>query len=52
MQQFSVNMILCIFETMSICLNITQWNYLKIALIRSIAQIKSVYMFSIFVCTS
>ena len=40
------NMIFFIFEIMSICLNIFQWNYLKIALIFSITKIKSVYKFS------
>ena len=33
---------------MSICLDITHWKYLNIALILSIAQIKRVFKFSSF----
>ena len=45
---FYCNMMFCIFEIMSICWNIIQWKYLKIDLIISHAQIKSVYKFSDF----
>ena len=45
MQQFSANMIFCIFEIMSICLNIIQGKYHRLALTLSIAQIRLVYKF-------
>ena len=40
MQKFSLDMIFCIFEIMSIFKNIIQWKYLKTTLILSIAQVK------------
>ena len=43
-----VNMIFLIFDIIFICLNIIQWKYLKITLILSITQIKTVYKFPSF----